>query len=137
MAADDAEHHGEPQAGAGSGALGGEERIEDAIEHRRGHPRARVADFPADVVAWFAAATAGFNGGREDHIFRLEPQLAAAGHGIAGVQAQVEEDLLQLRLVAQQSPRLRGNGRQARDVAGKGAGDDADDFRKHRVRRDG
>ena len=41
---DDAVHGGQPQAGAGAVALGGEERLEGVVDDLGGHAGAGVAD---------------------------------------------------------------------------------------------
>src|SRR5208283_1710637 len=80
MLPDDAVGHGEAQARASTGSLGGKKRIENLVEVIGGDAHAVVGDFHV-------------HGG----ILRLRGngQFTAAGHGIARVHDQVHEDLLE------------------------------------------
>jgi len=96
---DDAVHGGQAQAGAFALGLGGEERLERPVDDVLGHPGAGVADFQADVPPRRQPDAAGsmvrvdtLAGGGDD-------QLPACGHGVAGVDGQVDEDLLDLARV--------------------------------------
>src|SRR5271170_5947293 len=77
---DDAVAHGEAQTCAATGGFGGEEWIEDAVNVLAGDAGSRVDDFDFDAA--IVRAGAYF-------------EQAAAGHGVAGVQKKIEEDLLE------------------------------------------
>ena len=47
---DEAVDHAQPEAGALAGRLGGEERLERALDHLRAHAGAGVADRDHDVL---------------------------------------------------------------------------------------
>src|SRR3989338_369136 len=82
---DDAVADGQAQAGAPAGGLGGEEGVVDLAQVLRGDADAGVADLDLDA----AVVVAGADG-----------ELAALRHGVAGVDQQVQEDLLELAGVA-------------------------------------
>src|SRR5579883_84635 len=78
---DDAITDGEAQAGAAAIGLGGEKGIEDAMNVLARDSRSGIGDLDLD-----AAVVRG--GANFEH--------AAAGHGVAGVEEQIEKDLLKL-----------------------------------------
>ena len=84
---DDLPAHTQPQAGAAVavlvGQLGREERLEDLPQVLRGDPGTRVGDLDLDRVAVVALAD-------------FEPQAAAVEHRLAGVDDEVQDDLLDL-----------------------------------------
>ena len=91
---DDADRHGEPEAGAALFAvalLGRVERLEDALAIGDGDADAAVVDLEHDVAAGIGGVEAGAAANE-----RLGRQLehAARRHGLDGVDAQVEADLL-------------------------------------------
>src|SRR3989449_9897475 len=92
--AHDAQGNGEPEPRARARGLGGEERVEDALEQIGGDAGARVFDLDPDQVAGAAGAN------REALLVPLRPL-----HRLLGVRDQVQEYLLQLVRIGH---RLRG-----------------------------
>ena len=84
-------HHGEPQAGAVF--LGGEERLKDAIAHVFRHAVPGVFDREARPLAAILIE-------RRRRAIGADRERAAGGHGVAGIQAQVHQDLLERDVVA-------------------------------------
>jgi hypothetical protein len=94
---DDAVHRGQPQAGALSHRLGGEEGLEDPFARGGVHAGTRVAyeklrEGPRLQSGVAAAVLRG-----ELDVARFDGQTAAGGHGVARIDAQVHEHLLNLR----------------------------------------
>jgi hypothetical protein len=87
--------HGQPQARAHADGLGREEGVEGARHHLRGHAHAVVAHGERHVLPHRQVAPA--RGARVDPaVGGFNHQLAALGHGVARVDAQVEQRVLQL-----------------------------------------
>jgi hypothetical protein len=93
---DDAEHGRQAEAGALTDRLGGEERLEDPGPGRRLHADAGVADRQHHVPAGAGAELGGGVGLVELDVGGLDGQPAAVGHGVAGVDHQVHQHLLEL-----------------------------------------
>src|SRR5262249_47574948 len=98
---------GQPQAGPP--LLGGEERLEDARPPLLLHSPAAVLHRQPDPAprACPLAGASGLLGPRTDP-GRAHPELTAPGHGVAGVQTQVHQDLLELGLVSQDTQVVLG-----------------------------
>ena len=86
---DDREDGRQAEAGAFAFGLGREERFEDLRLHVRRHPRSGVGDGNARPRA-----------GRIGNGARADPQFAAARHGVARIDREIEERLLDLAAVA-------------------------------------
>ena len=82
MLLDDAVAHRKAQPGAAAGGLGGEERIEDAMQMFGRNARAGVGDFHFDRAVLRRGA---------------DFQHAARRHGVARVHEQVQKHLLEAR----------------------------------------
>src|SRR3954469_5560853 len=96
---DDAIHGGEPETRALAWRLRREERIEDARLNFRGHADTGVADEDVDVAAglhWRSANGKRFR--HVDHVGR-EAKLTAREHGVACVDGQVYQRVLELRRI--------------------------------------
>ncbi len=97
---DDALHGGQPQPGALAAGLRGEEGVEDPVQRVGVHAGAVVAHGEAHVGARLEGLqdrTRRVRDVRRDlDIGRLHGERAAAGHGVPGVDGQVDEDLLRL-----------------------------------------
>ena len=80
------------------GALRGEERLEGTLQGRRGHPVARVGHHETDVLAGLDLLVLGRErrAGRHVHQRRANRERPAIRHGIAGIEREVEEHLLDL-----------------------------------------
>ena len=92
---DDPEDRGETEAGPLAGALGGEERLEDAAPDLGRHTAAGVAHHQGHV-ATRSDADAARRRGAEVGVDGLDRQRAALRHGVAGVDGQVDDHLLEL-----------------------------------------
>ena len=120
---DDAVDGGEAEAGALSDFLGGEERLENVRERLRGHAGAGVGHGEHDVATGLGARMFAAVELVELAIACFDLQLAAVGHGVARVDGEVHDDLLDLALIgfdaaerrieidveAMSSPMRRGN----------------------------
>ncbi len=99
---DDAVHRRQAQPGSLAERLGGEERLEDSLAGRLIHPVARVAH---DQL---------------DHVRRLTPRLdgqrSAVGHGVARIDHQIHDDLLELPNVSQHEAHPRAQRELKRNV---------------------
>jgi hypothetical protein len=95
MLLDNALDGGQPQAGAAPPFLGGEKRLENAAQIFRGDAGPGIAEGEADELAWgglgmeAGLGRVNMDGGGADQ------ELAAFGHGVAGVDGQVDQNLLQ------------------------------------------
>ena len=89
---DDPVHGREPQPRAEADVLGRVERLEDPLQHVGLDSRAGVADGQPHVLAGGAG---------------LDRERAAVGHRVAGVDRQVDHDLLELRAVGQHRRQIR------------------------------
>ena len=74
---DNAEHGGKAEPGALANRLGGEERIEDAIQVLPRNAHSRVADQPDDVGAGFGARGLGRQLLVDEHVLARQGQQAA------------------------------------------------------------
>src|SRR2546422_6373482 len=93
---DDPVHRGEAEAGALPDFLGREERLEQVCLGHLIHADAGVRDRQADVIAGGHAVTPLDVLLVERDARRPDAQPAAAGHGVAGVDGEVQEHLLEL-----------------------------------------
>jgi hypothetical protein len=124
---DDAVDHGEPHARSTGSSFRREERLEGAIARLRIHADALVADRDADVevavrlrrdLSNFVARTDG----------RRDAQLAAVGHRVAGVDAEVQKRLVELVLIGVDQRQVGSEIARNADVPGKVRRDHLDDF---------
>ena len=120
MVFQNAPNSGESQASAFAGLFGREKRFKDFLQHfrRDAHPGVSHGD---------DHARAGFDLGMPARVRFLDlavsgaqHQHAAAGHGITGIDAKVEQHLMDLRCVAANDPKLRVHVFLESDVFGKG-----------------
>src|SRR5690606_31185666 len=94
--ADDPVTGGQPEAGAFAGRLRGEEGLEDLLEDLPSHADARVGDGHLDV----GARRDLFTGERpvpgvDDAARGGDGERAAAGHGVASIEGEVQQHLLE------------------------------------------
>jgi hypothetical protein len=108
--------------------LGGEKRIEHAGGGLFVHTHALIAHLDEDVAVVARAQWGGV--GEDVGTPRAHGDAAAVRHGVAGVDGEVEEDLLELTSIADDA-QVRGRGGLEDDLLGQGArehgGDVADD----------
>src|SRR5579862_4283000 len=107
----DAVNRGEPETGAFAQFLGGEERLENAVDGGRVHSRSRVGDRKHHVVAGARERLVSTVFRVEDDKRGLDEQGATFGHGVASVDAEIHQHLLDLGGVgADQGERWSENG---------------------------
>jgi hypothetical protein len=103
---DDAVDRGQPEAGAMALGLGGEEGLEGAVDGGLVHARAGVGDTQPDVAARPQAGPGLGVGGVGFQVVGLDAELPAARHGVAGVDGEVHQHLLELAPVGLDEPQL-------------------------------
>ena len=101
---DDAVGRGKPQAGPFALLLGGEERVEDLVQRLGRDAAALVRDRDAHVFALGNAGPFQRQSGPQADILGADRDLAAAGHGVAGVHDEVHQHLLELPGVGADRP---------------------------------
>ena len=94
----------EAEAGALADILGGEEGIERTRLHLGRHADPGIADRDTDIIARRKVFLLTGIGRVERDIGRLDHQLAAIGHGVAGVDRQVDDRGFQLGLIDRARP---------------------------------
>ena len=94
------------ETSAFAGSLGGEERFEDVIERGTVDAGAVVGDGKQNVAAGFVESVFGAEAGVELDVAGFDDHFAAVGHGVAGVEAEIEQDLMHLRGIAEDGPGL-------------------------------
>ena len=103
----EAEHHRQPEPGALARLLRGEERLEDPCEHLGRHAGAGVRHGQHHVVAGRHLGVPARVVLVQHLVGNLDRQPAAAGHGVAGVQGEVQQRALDLRRVGHGGPQAR------------------------------
>ena len=88
------------QAQAGAGFLGGEERLEQMLQHGIVHARAAVDHADAQVAARMRLFAGHEKIDGQFGLAGFDAQPAAVGHRLDGVEAEIEQALLQLGVVA-------------------------------------
>ena len=104
---DDAVYRREAQPGTLADGLGREEGLEDVRERLAVHPDAAVAHGQEDVVAHPEADVLAAVALVDPHVRRLDGQLPAHGHRVAGVDHQVHQDLVHLGGIDPHRPQVR------------------------------
>ena len=100
-------NRGQTQAGSFSHLLGRKKWIEDARHHFRANAGAGVRNADhGEGTGWHTRMRAGTRLVKFD-IVRLNHQLATVRHGVAGIDGEVHEDLVNLRGVSLHRPQLR------------------------------
>ncbi len=102
--AHEAVQHRQAETRALAYRLGGEEGLEHPLQHVGRHALTLVLDGDPHVVAGAAGARRGSLAPVEDDIGRAHPDQAAAGHGVARVDDQVQQGVLQLMRIAPRLP---------------------------------
>ncbi len=98
-------HHRQPETGAGTYGLGGEERFKGFGGDVRAHADARVGHADAQVLAGgntVVRVGALFKG----RIGGLDDNASAVGHRVTGVQAQVQQRAFKLGMIDQRGPQV-------------------------------
>src|SRR5262249_961645 len=94
--ANDAVDGGEAEPSAFAQFFGGKERLEDTVEGSGGHAEACIGDGNDHVCAGARERLVGAVLGVEGRVAGFYEQRAAVGHGVAGIDAKIHEDLLDL-----------------------------------------
>lgn len=97
MLLDDAIHGGKPHAAALAAILGGEEWLEDTVASFRVHACAGIGDGKDGVRTGEDAGIEAAVGIVEDRHFGFNGETTPIGHGVVSVEAEVHEDLLDLK----------------------------------------
>ena len=90
----DAEDRGEAEAGAFADFLGSEEWLENLLKQFRRNPGSGVGDAKTDESAGPALGDLRGRGVIEFDERGLDEEASAVGHGVAGVNGEVEQDLV-------------------------------------------
>ena len=96
---DDAVNRGQPQAGAFAHLLGGEKRLEQIVQGLMIHAAAVVADGQQHIIAGDKARVMGAVVLVESDVARFDGDFASVRDGVPGVDAEVGQDLVDLRWV--------------------------------------
>src|SRR5205809_439378 len=88
--------HAEAETASLVGRLGREERFESPLKHFRRHTHSTVAHRQQDVVTGYDLRMARCILLIEADVFRLDDEAAAAEHGVARIDRQVENSLIDL-----------------------------------------
>ncbi len=129
---DDAVHRGQSEPGALQ-SLGGVEGLEDVGLGIGVHAHAGVADGEHDVVAGLHRGMEAGVVGVEGDVGGLDGQLPAVRHGIAGVDRQVHDDLLDLSGIGLDRADVRARHHDQIDVFADQPGQHFHVFRDHAV----
>ena len=108
---DEAIDHGEAKPGALAVGLGGEERLEHPRLGLLAHPLAGVGDGQQHILAGRDVSGVACIGLVEHGVGDLHRQPPAAGHGVPGVEGQVQERALHLRRIGDGVPQAAGHHR--------------------------
>ena len=98
--ADDAVDGRQPETGAGALLLGGEERLEEVLEDLAVHPRAVVPHAELDERPRYDSRETARLFLAEPDVAGRDLDLSSPGHGVPGVESEVEEHLLELSGIA-------------------------------------
>ena len=103
---DDAVDGGQAEPGALADLLGGEERLEDAADHVGRDADAGVLHLDQQVFAGGDAELGELQAFALGDVAGADGEGAAVGHGIPGVDGQVDDDVLELGLVGLDVPQV-------------------------------
>ncbi len=123
MTSDNAERGGQTEARSLAHFLGRKERFKNLVLNLPGHAGAGVRHSHNHIGARLGfRIRAGINLIEHD-VLRGHGQSPSAGHGIAGIQTKVHEDLIQLSGIAGNQPGMAAGGKTEIDVLRKGVVD--------------
>ena len=103
---DDAINHGKPETCALADFLGGEKGFEQVVQNFLVHAAAVVADRQHDIFAGNKTRPGGTIRFVEDNAFGLDGDLADAVDGIPGIDAEIDQNLVDLRRVDINPPHI-------------------------------
>ena len=103
---DDAVDHRQAEAGALADLLGREERLEDLLDQVRRDAGAGVFHFDDHIFGRREVAVAELPALFRRHVAGADGQLAASRHGVARVDREVDDDLLELADVGAHRPKV-------------------------------
>ena len=101
---DETVNHAETETRSLAHRLGGEKRLEDMFERLAGNAFAIVPHRQHDIGAGNHFRLLGGIFGIEHTVGGFDNQPATAGHGVAGVDRQIEQGIFQLRLIGFAGP---------------------------------
>ena len=133
---DDSVDHGEPEAGSLAGRLGGEEGLEQPGFGFFAHAHARVGDGQQNVSAGRHQRMSGDVLGGEINVGRLQRELTSVGHGVAGIDDEIHDDLLNLRVVDLDHPQAIGEGGRDFDILAHQVRCHPGNFSQDRIQRE-
>ncbi len=107
MTLDDGQAGRQPQPRALAGRLGGEKRLKDLFNDRRRHAEPGVLDPHQHVGARLGLEVEADVVGIQLQVLGRQGDRAASGHSVAGIDAEVEQHLVQLGGVALHRPEPR------------------------------
>src|SRR6185437_15666970 len=103
---DDAVDGGKSKSRAAADLLGREERLEDLLHHVGAHAGAGIAHFDQDIFAGGDMLLAELARGRLIDIGGADKELAAIRHGVARIDGEVPDNLLELMQVGLDGPEI-------------------------------
>src|ERR1700722_7762460 len=106
---DEAVNHAQTESGAFPQRFGGKKRFKSALNNFLCHAGPGVGDGYDDVVPGRQLPLLVYLNSQAQ-IFRRDGESAAIGHGVTGIDAQIEKSVLELVVVSQDRPSI------ARDV---------------------
>src|SRR5205823_4909514 len=129
MPPDDTRHSGQAQTRSLAGLFGGEKRLEDFLDHVGGDACAGVLDLNQHIRSGFGFSISSRARG-EAQVLRFERQFSTLRHCVPGIDAQVEQHLVQLARVSDNGPQVWGDLLLERDVFRESLLDNASHFPK-------
>ncbi len=128
MAFDDAVDHGKAQTGALTEGFGGVKRLENPGKHLFLHPQAGVGDVKSHVGTFLGFRVPGAEGIIEFDGSGPDLQLAPFRHRIAGIDAEVHDDLFQPGRISLDDRQVLVKIQGHPDLTGEGAAKQFDDI---------
>lgn len=117
---DDIEDGGEADAGAMVVGFSGKEPLEDMGLDCLGDAGAGIGDLEVDIATWGQWGGRSGGGVGEGKVGGTEGENTPVGHGIAGVDAEVEQHLVEAGGISGHRPQVRVAGSGDMQVAGEG-----------------
>ena len=117
----EAVNHGKTQAAALADILGGVERLEDVAQHLRRHAGPGIGHRQQDVVPGRDVVARGRIGFVEGGVAGLDDQGATVGHGVARVEGQVQQCVLDQTRIGRGGPEILAGGDLDGDRLAQGA----------------
>jgi hypothetical protein len=129
-------HHGQAETGSLTGLLGRKKRLKNPLPHFGRNPDARIANAEPDESPGPSANSIVGVGVGDFDARGGDGEPAALGHSVAGVQAQVEQDLIDLPHVGLDARQIGRHDYVDGDPRIDGAVQDGDSFCDGRIQID-